>query len=480
MTRRYFRKVAFGIGPDKQVPSNPVKWAQYQLDNVPNMTYQAPLQSGDELLARYGEFVHTRREILRPKYRDDRQAYEREKDKLAFRMGEKFYESLELAARHHTVIHSGAPVFERLWLFWCNHFAITDKDFMPQFTTGPYHREIIRQHMTGNFRELTEAVTVSWAMIHNLDNSESVGPNSQRGKWRRKDGKPATVNENHARELLELHMLSPEAGYTQKDVIALSYIMAGWRHDWTKKRQECNPVKFDQKSHEPGDHKVLGKRYKQRGLTPKNKLLDVIADLAVHPECAKFIAKKLCRHFICDDPTPAMMAPLIDAFMQSDGDLPTIHKVLMQVVWDHGQDNYKFHNPEIWLLQMVTMTGATWPPSPQMMDYQFDDYPNNIMRSPERYMKEIGHNPYRPDQPNGWPDAKLEWLSPELLIRRLTFARRFSSGVHQPQELDFDAMVEKNFDNVEEVQASFADIRERRGENVKMQILFPSVWMLLS
>jgi len=175
-----------------------------------------------------------------------------------------------------------------------------------------------------------------------------------------------------------------------------------------------------------------------------------------------------------------MMAPLIDAFMQSDGDLPTIHKVLMQVVWDHGQDNYKFHNPEIWLLQMVTMTGATWPPSPQMMDYQFDDYPNDIMRSPERYMKEIGHNPYRPDQPNGWPDTKLEWLSPELLIRRLTFARRFSSGVHQPQELDFDAMVEKNFDNVEEVQASFADIRERRSENVKMQILFPSAWMLLS
>lgn len=480
MTRRYYRKVAFGLAPSQTAPPDPVKWAQDQLDDVPAMTWATPLLTGDELLKKYGAFVYERREVLRPKYRDDKEAYKEAKDKLAIEIGEPYYESLELAARHHTALHSGAPVFERLWLFWCNHFAITDKDFMPQFTTGAYHREIIRTHMTGSFQEMSEAVTLSWAMIHNLDNSESVGPNSQRGKWRREKGKPASVNENHARELLELHMLSPDAGYTQSDVIALSYIMAGWRHDWTKKRQECNPVKFDQKSHEPGNHMVLGKRYKQKGITPKNKLIDVIADLATHRECAKFIAKKLCRHFICDEPTEAMTAPIIAAFESSQGDLPTIHKALMQVVWDHSADNYKFHNPEIWLLQMVNMTGANWPPSPEVMAYDFKDWPDQRTRSPEKYMKEIGHSPYRPDQPNGWPDTKPEWLSPELLIRRLTFARRFSEGVHKPDSLDVAAMVAKNFDNGDEVMASLAGLKERRAEVVPMQVLFPSVWMLLS
>ena len=480
MTKRYFRKVAFGLGPNQDIPSDPVAWAQAQLDTVPDMTWPTPLLTGEEYLKIYGEFVYTRREILRPKFRKDRQAYEDAKEKLAFEKGEKFYESLELAARHHTAINSPAPVFERLWLFWCNHFAITDKDFMPQFTTGPYHREIIRANMTGSFRELCEAATLSWSMIHNLDNSESVGPNSQRGKSRRKRGKPATLNENHARELLELHTISPAGGYTQKDVIALSYIMAGWRHDWTKKRQECNPVKFDQKAHEPGDHKVLGKRYKQRGITPKNKLIDAIADLATHHECAKFLAMKLCCHFICDEPSDEMMAPLIAVFEKTGGDLPSLHKTLMQVVWDHAADNYKFHNPEVWLLQMVNMTGATWPPPAKMMDYQFDDYPNRVMRSPERYMKEIGHSPYRPDQPNGWPDTKAEWLSPELLIRRLTFARRFSERHHKPKDLDFEALVQKNFDNAEEVFEISMSLGTRRAENVPMQVLFPSAWMLLS
>ena len=480
MTKRYFRKVAFGIAPHQKVPKDPVRWAQDQLDEVPPITWNAPLLTGDEYLKKYGEFVYTRREILRLKFRNDRQGYEDAKDKLAFQMGEKFYESLELAVRHHTALHSGAPVFERLWLFWCNHFAITDKDFMPQFVTGPYHREIIRQNMTGSFRELTEAATLSWAMIHNLDNSESVGPNSQRGRWRREKGKPATVNENHARELLELHTISPQAGYSQKDVIALSYIMAGWRHDWTKKRQECNPVKFDQKSHEPGNHKVLGKAYKQRGITPKNKLIDVLADLATHPECAKFIAKKLCRHFICDEPTQEMMTPVIAAFEQTDGHLPTVHKALMQVVYDHAKDNQKFHNPEVWLLQMVNMSGAHWPPRPDQMNYDFKDYPKRLMRSPRKYLEELGHSPYRPDQPNGWPDTKLEWLSPELLIRRLTFARRFSSGIHRPQKLDFEEMVSKNFDDVSEVMAEVEGVSSRVSEDYRMQILFPSARMLLS
>jgi uncharacterized protein (DUF1800 family) len=214
-----------------------------------------------------------------------------------------------LAIRHDAALNSGAPVFERLWFFWANHFAITEKDFMPEFTTGAYHRDVLRQHMTGSFTDLTKAATTSWAMIHNLDNSESIGPHSENGRRRRERGKVATVNENHARELMELHTVSPAAGYTQDDVIALSYVMAGWEHKYSKNRLECNPVRFNQRNHQPGTHTVLGKKYKQRGVNSSNKLLDAIEDLCAHPDCRRFIALKLCRHFICDNPTDAMMQP---------------------------------------------------------------------------------------------------------------------------------------------------------------------------
>ena len=480
MLKRFYRKIAFGIGPNQMVPADPLKWAQDQVMAVPEITWPGAVPTGDEQLTRYAKFVYTDRKVLREEFRTDRKGYEAAKDKLRFAQGVKFYEGLELAIRHHTALNSPAPVFERLWLFWCNHFAITDKDFMPEFTTGPFHRETIRTHMTGSFTELATAATLSWSMIHNLDNSDSVGPNSKNGQWRRKNKKPATVNENHARELLELHLLSPAAGYTQTDVIKLSYIMAGWEHKYSKKRLECNPVKFNQEKHEPGNHEVMGKRYKQRGLTPKNKLLDAIKDLSVHPACARFISLKLCRHFVCDEPTPEMMAPIITAFEETNGDLPSIHKALIAVVYAHAGTERKFQNPETWLLQMVNMSGAVWPPAADEMNYDFADYPNRRMRSPERYMTEIGHNPYRPEQPNGFPDTKSEWLSPELLIRRLTFARRFASRPYKPDNLDFDAMVEKNFDNVDEIKASVADIKTRRSEDVRMQILFPSAWMLES
>ena len=225
--------------------------------------------------------------------------------------------------------------------------------------------------MCGSFETLLKEATLGWSMIHNLDNSESIGPHSEWGKNRRKRGKLATVNENHARELLELHTVSPSAGYSQEDVIQLSYVMAGGEHEHTKKRKECNPVRFNYKKHEPGNHKVLGKKYKQRGLSPKNKLIDVLKDLSNHPETRRFIAFKLCRHFLTDNPTEEMIAPIISAWEKSDGNLPTIHKALLQVVYDHADNQAKFQNPEIWMLQMVHMVGGSWPLQVDEMKYNF-------------------------------------------------------------------------------------------------------------
>ena len=126
-----------------------------------------------------------------------------------------------------------------------NHFAISEKDFLAEFSTGPYQREIIRPNMVKTFEDMVLSVTTSWCMIHHLDNSESFGPNSKKGmEWRE------TINENHARELLELHTVSPNAGYTQEDVIQLAYIMTGWSHKWSRKNLETGDVWFDQEMHQ--------------------------------------------------------------------------------------------------------------------------------------------------------------------------------------------------------------------------------------
>ncbi|MEC8672229.1 MAG: DUF1800 family protein [Pseudomonadota bacterium] len=480
MKRDFFRKMGFGLGPDDKVPADPVAWAESQVEAVPDLSWPGEIPTAKQLLDQRAHFVYTDRRVIRKKFKNDRRAYKEAKTQLRWETGQKYYESLEIAIRHHTALHSGAPVFERLWLFWHNHFAIAEKDLLASWNTGAYTREIIRPNMCGSFTDLVKAVTTSWTMIHHLDNSESIGPNSQRGKWRRQNGEVATVNENHARELLELHTVSPAAGYTQKDVIALSYIMAGWENRWSKTREECNPVKFNPKSHEPGNHEVMGKRYKQRGLSPKSKLIDVIEDLCAHPNCAEYVSTKLVRHFVTDEVTPDMVQPVIDAWRKTDGHLPAVYKALIKVVYDHTGTHRKFLNPEVWFLQSVKLTDAPWPPPPSMMQYDFKTRPNRLQRRLRGLMFEIGHPVYRPKQPNGWPDTEAEWLSPELLIRRLAVAKRVARE-HMPIG-KLEASLASNFDKADEVIDYLKYCRDHpenwRSTSRDTQFLLPSEWML--
>ena len=469
----FFRKMGFGLGPGDKIPNNPVAWAKDQMNTVPDLIWDGDIPTEKHLMDQYAKWVTTDRRVLREQYKGDREGYERAKDALRNQVGERYYENLELCIRHNTALKSGAPCFERLWFFWCNHFAIIDKDFLAEFSTGSYHRNIIRPCMTGRFVDMVKAVTTSWAMIHNLDNSESIGPNSQRGMRRRQQGRVVSVNENHARELMELHTVSPSAGYTQDDVVALSYIMAGWEHPWSKNREECNPVKFNPKKHEPGVHTVLGTPYKQKGISSKNKLMDVINDLSEHPSTREFIAFKLCRHFITDHPTDAMTAPIIKAWEESDGNLPAIHKALIDVVYEYTDKEMKFQNPEVWFLQSVNLTNANWPPQAEDMVYDFKSKPNYLKRRPEYVMREIGHLPYRPIQPNGFSDLERDWISPELLIRRLAIPQEMSSYIRG--QIDFDEIIQKNCNAPIEYRIKVKGMKNRLK---KLQYFFPSYWML--
>ena len=221
------------------MPVNPLSWAQGQVHNTP-ITWEGLLPEQKEL--RINEKFHNDEEDkLRKKFKNDDNAFEEAIRTLNGKAGTNYYEALEINIRHHAAIHSGSPVFERLLWFWANHFAALETA-NPWFGfTGEYHRNVLRKNLTGSFAELVTAATTSRAMIESLDNSDSVGPNSIQGRKDRKRNVIVSINENHARELLELHTVSSKGGYTQQDVINLSKIMTGWQaHD-------NSPVKFNQK-----------------------------------------------------------------------------------------------------------------------------------------------------------------------------------------------------------------------------------------
>ena len=454
MYNSFYRKVGFGIGINDKIPADPLKWATDQLDEIPELLWTGWIPSEKEMRIKYGEWIYGDRKVLRKKYKNDKNAYRKAKDKLRIQTGKRFFELNEHAIRHYQTKYSNQPVFERFWLFWGNHFAISEKDSLADFSTGPYQREIIRPNMIKTFEDIVQEVTRSWCMIHHLDNSESVGPNSKRGIESRD-----TINENHARELLELHTVSPEAGYTQDDVINLAYIMTGWGHKWNNKVLETGDVWFDQDKHQKGEKIVLGKKYKNEG---KRELSKVIHDLSNHPQCIKFVSTKLCRHFITDNPTKDMVDPVIKAWTNSNGNLIKIHKAVIQQAYKNNNFIYKFQLPEVWIMQLSRIFDLNLPISSKKMNYEFKFEPSNRQEQLTWYLNEVGHSPYRPKQPNGWSDYEVDWVSPELLLRRLWFASNEIPNHVKIENYSHSFMslcLERNFDNHERMTSMIEDLK---------------------
>ena len=454
MYNSFYRKVGFGIGINDKVPVDPLKWATDQLDEIPKLLWTGWIPAEKEMRIKYGEWIYGDRKVLRKKYKNDKNAYRKAKDKLSIKTGERFFELNEHAIRHYQTKYSKQPVFERFWLFWGNHFAISEKDSLADFSTGPYQREIIRPNMIKTFEDMVLEVTKSWCMIHHLDNSESVGPNSKRGIESRD-----TINENHARELLELHTVSSEAGYTQDDVINLAYIMTGWGHKWNNRVLETGDVWFDQDKHQKGEKIVLGKKYKNDG---KRELSKVIHDLSHHPQCIKFVSTKLCRHFITDNPTKDMVDPVVKAWINSNGNLIKIHKAVIKQAYKNNNFNYKFQLPEVWIMQLSRIFDLNLPISSKKMNYEFKFEPSNRQEQLTWYLNEVGHSPYRPKQPNGWSDYEVDWVSPELLLRRLWFASNEIPNHVKIENYSHSFMslcLEKNFDDHERMTSMIKDLK---------------------
>ncbi len=305
----------------------------------------------------------------------------------------------EARARFHAMLEPLGGYSERLVAFWSNHFAVSVNKGNPVRTlAGLMEREAIRPHVYGRFADMLLAVETHPAMIFFLDNQQSIGPNSRAGARRGRG-----LNENLAREILELHTLGVAGGYGQADVTALANVITGW--SLTPNNAADGPpgtFRFNANMHEPGPHVVLGKSYADEGFAQGRKALE---DIARHPSTAQHIARKLTRHFIADDPPASMVARIAKVFRDADGDLQAVSRAVLESPEAWSAPLTKMRSPQEFLLASARALGRR-PDFGQILQ------PLNAMGQPL----------WQPGGPNGFPDTNAAWASPEGLKTRLDVA----------------------------------------------------------
>lgn len=322
----------------------------------------------------------------------------------------------EALARFQKVAAVEAGFVERLVQFWSNHFCVSAAKGGPvRVTAGSFEREAIRPHVLGRFSDMLKAVVQHPAMLAYLDNARSFGPTSIVGT-RRKRG----LNENLAREILELHTLGVGSGYTQADVTSLAQILTGWTFAGAEGRvAEPGTFAFFTRAHELGDRQLLGKTYKSGGIVQGESAL---ADLARHPATARHIAVKLARHFVADEPPAPLVARLERTFKDTDGDLKALAAALIDAdsAWDPMQR--KIRSPYEFLMSAVRATGQV----PQ------DERP--LLAA----LTAMGMPLWQPPAPNGWPDTVATWATPKGMKSRLDISAAFAARLKEqvdPKEL---------------------------------------------
>jgi len=314
----------------------------------------------------------------------------------------------EASARFREAVSTDRPLIERLTQFWCNHFAVSvDKELLTGLA-GSFEREAIRPHVLGNFSDLLLAVETHPAMLLYLDNHLSAGPHSQGALRLERRAQPRRIgiNENLAREILELHTLGVGGGYTQADVTTFAAVITGWSiggEGGPFAGGEPGKFLFRPELHEPGAKRVLGTRYADGGY---RQGVAVLRDLAGHRSTARFIATKLARHFIADDPPPEALARLALAFTGSGGDLPTVYRALIDSRAAWVQPLAKYKTPSDYIIS--AFRGLTLPVDT-----------GQAALAPYAL---LGQRTWAPGSPAGWPDRSADWDGASALMKRIEWA----------------------------------------------------------
>lgn len=340
----------------------------------------------------------------------------------------------DAALRCEVAIASETPLVERLVQFWSNHFTVSGQRPVVAPLALPFETEAIRPHVFGTFGAMLLASTRHPAMQLYLDNAQSVGPLSRFGAQRAKG-----LNENFARELMELQTLGVDGGYSQADMREVAKILTGWtvaglgggnrqlpNAGGNPQRPNRRKALFGQSSdqiaaaatvseeagfrfapmaHEPGDKTVLGRTYHEDGEAEGAHLL---VDLAAHPATAKHVATKLARHFISDTPPDAVVASLTKTYLDSGGDLAAMTRALIATDAAWQEPAQKIRTPNDWVIasfRALQLGG------------------NDLGKRALSALRQLGQLPFMAPSPAGWADQSADWLSPDALMTQIDLAR---------------------------------------------------------
>jgi uncharacterized protein (DUF1800 family) len=321
----------------------------------------------------------------------------------------------EAFARLSQSITTDQPFLERLTQFWTNHFAVSIDKNVVLGLAGAMEREAIRPRVTGHFTDLLLAVEQHPAMLLYLDNQASIGPNSKAAKFagRRGNGRKVGINENLAREILELHTLGVDGGYSQSDVSTFAQAISGWSIGGQDNGRRLAKLGFDNGTpgefhfreafHEPGSRRLLGRSYGDDGVKQGETIL---RDIALRRETARHISTKLARHFIADDPPPAAVERITRAWLDSKAHLPTVYKALIESPEAWEQPLAKFKTPADYIYSSYRALGI----------------PLREKRRSLQSFEALGQRNLMPGSPAGWPDTSADWDGSSALLKRVAWA----------------------------------------------------------
>ena len=377
-------RFGFGARPGEldAIAQDPRAWLSRQL------AAEAPQATGTPAWpAQLAEFLQARRE-------------KKEDIDAAKMMRQKLVQDFRAAAAQRTIdaANSATPFRERLVQFWSNHFTVSVQRPIVAPAALGFENEAIRPNILGNFRDLLKAVAAHPAMLLYLDNAGSIGPNSK-GGLKNKRG----LNENLAREMMELHTVGVDGGYTQTDVTELAKVLTGWS---IASDREPNPGQFRYRPvlHEPGSKTVMGKTYPEAG---PDEAIAVMNDLAARPATARHIATKLARHFVADDPPKVAVDALARTYMETDGDLHAVSMTLIGLPQIWAEPQTKVKTPNDLVISACRSFGITDVQSGEML---------------LTGLKQMDQVPFGAPSPAGWPDMAENWISPEAMMTRVEWA----------------------------------------------------------
>ncbi|MEM9690828.1 MAG: DUF1800 domain-containing protein [Pseudomonadota bacterium] len=316
----------------------------------------------------------------------------------------------QVTARYRNAAATERPFAERLVHFWSNHFAVSaDKQPIPAIA-GLYENEAIRPNIHGDFATLLKAAVKHPAMILYLDNQRSIGPGSTLGKRAKRFRRDLELglNENLAREILELHTLGVDGGYTQDDVTAFARVITGWSIGGANPQGrfadgEPGLFEFRENIHEPGAQRILGKRYTQKDIRQGEAVLE---DLARHPSTARFVATKLARHFVADAPPASLVERLASVYLESDAELDPVYRALIESEEAFAALTPKYKTPNDFVISAFRA---------------FDHVPGDG-RFVSGALDTMGQTAYRPGSPEGWADTAEAWGGPDALYKRIEWS----------------------------------------------------------